>query len=266
MKFCPNCKSLANDTEETCEVCGNKLELITTTLKLNNKIEDKNNNKTKVINNKELSINKDNTKNTSKIGKSNKVFKNIKFARIFIVIFIILVLITIILLFFFNKNKNNMVDINKVVVEIKDNKINNIQYTEYENNRFGFVVSIPKIFDNIYEAENGDGITCFNNNDSSRLMVYSYNNISKESTMEGYYDIIGSIDSNVTIVTSNLEDHYFSLIYDDEKFEYFNYKQYYNNVVNAITYIYPKKDKEYYSYITKYICDSFKIICVKENY
>ena len=31
-------------------------------------------------------------------------------------------------------------------------------------------------------------------------------------------------------------------------------------------YIYPKKDKEYYSYITKYISDSFKIICVKENY
>ena len=111
-----------------------------------------------------------------------------------------------------------------------------------------------------------DDTTCFNNNDSSRLMVYSYNNISKESTMEGYYDIIGSIDSNVTIVTSNLEDHYFSLIYDDEKFEYFNYRQYYNNAINAITYIYPKKDKEYYSYITKYICDSFKIICVKENY
>lgn len=260
MKFCPNCKSLANDTEETCEVCGNKLELITTTLKHDNKIQDKAINNTKVINNKNQ------IEDTSKISKSDKALNRIKYIRITIFILIILIIIAIIVLFLINKYNKKISDISKFSIEMKDDNITKVEYTEYKNNRFEFSISIPQIFDNVYEADNGDGITCSNNNDNLSLIIYSYNNIMNESAKDGYYDIKNNINKNINIVSSDLEDRYFSIIYDDDKFEYFNYKQYYNNSVYTISYIYPKEDREYYSNLSKNICKSFKIINTNENY
>ena len=275
MKFCPNCKSLANDSDEFCDVCGTKLEMITTTIKKDDNNNDKEDYTDPFETNEITSIINENTSKKDENVQNKDMYSNSKRSNIItivtiaLLIFLLLCAIISTIIICHNKVKKNN---EKVDINLENNitsnlsKINmcssesyygndtaSIDYNYYFNERFGFSINIPSIFNKLSYSPNGDGIRCFNINDGAVLKVYGYNNVFNSTAKDEYELELSKINK---VVHKDQGDDWYTISYIEGEYEYYLFTKI-NNSVNSISFKYPSIKSEYYYKIVDTVYNSF---------
>ncbi|MBV4419682.1 hypothetical protein KM800_10170 [Clostridium tyrobutyricum] len=163
-----------------------------------------------------------------------------------------------------NSNTNNKSD-GKYASNINENNSEKqISYIFYKNERYGFSIEYPDILKiKLESSENGDGISLENSDNSAKFTVYGSNNVSNDTPMSIYNDLIKE-HPNASYKKKVDNEVVFSWVHGD--------KIIYKDIVvgegskNTFTIEYPKDKKYYYNSVVSHLYSSFKTPDIAQSY
>lgn len=139
--------------------------------------------------------------------------------------------------------------------------LENITYKLYQNERYGFSIEYPDIFDESYGSQSGDGYTFIDNKRNVELIVSGSNNSTSETAEASYYSAVAN-RSNVNYEFQ--KDNWYVVSWQEKNTMYYEKCVIGSGSSNRFTISYPAEDEKLYDEIVGKLFESFKTPGIEE--
>ncbi|HHX62948.1 MAG TPA: hypothetical protein GX707_19890 [Epulopiscium sp.] len=130
----------------------------------------------------------------------------------------------------------------------------NIRYVPYTNERYGFFIEYPDIFNDKRLSDNGDGISLENAQMDTRLKVYGSNNVNEETAIELYEE---DVRNAFKLLYKFQKDNWYVISWEEGEDGFYKKTVVGEGSINTFIMGYPKLYDPEYSGMVEHLFESF---------
>ncbi len=136
-------------------------------------------------------------------------------------------------------------------------KADEIKYKQYTNARFGFTISYPDFLTTKIEPENGDGITLYNKDKTTKLITWGSNNVLEATAASEYRDELKRIKN---ILYKQQKGNWYVISWKEGSNIHYKKCIINEDTMYGFEVQYPESEKDKYDKIIEKLNGSFKIL------